>query len=92
VSCFLEQASHTRNQSRCGSESTWISIILVTWIRIPHPHQIKIQIRIRICIKLKSGSGSASDPHQNYKLDPEPDLPQFADDKPKSVGMEYEPI
>ncbi len=43
----------------------------------PHPHQIKISIRV--CI-------------QRDKLDPEPDpdLHQFADDKPKC--MEYEPI
>jgi hypothetical protein len=31
------------------------------------------------------------DPHQSDKLDPEPDLHQFEDDKPKK-WMEYEPI
>jgi hypothetical protein len=36
----------------------------------PDPYQIKIRIRIRIRIKI-------------YKLDPEPDLHQFADVKPK---------
>jgi hypothetical protein len=50
--------------------------------------------------KKKSGSRPTSnkvqnlylhpDPNQSDKLDPEPDLHQFADDKPKC--MEYEPI
>ncbi len=57
----------------------------VLWIRIhmdPHPHQMKPRIRI------KPDPDPHPDPHQSDNLDPEPDLPQFADDKPKSVGME----
>jgi hypothetical protein len=43
----------------------------------PHPHQNK-----------------NPDPHQSDKLDPEPDPDpqQFANDKPKCTGTEYEPI
>ncbi len=59
--------------SRSGSVAAWISIILVL---DPHPHQLQIKIRIRI--QYKSGPGSYSDPHESDKLDPEPDLHQYA--------------
>jgi hypothetical protein len=61
----------------------------------PGPHNfssLRIRIWIRIRTRMKKNPGPHSDPHQSYKLDPEPHLDShlFDDDKPKS--MEYEPI
>jgi hypothetical protein len=67
---------------------------------------ILISIRIRICLDphhfgdldphpaTTSNKNPNPDPRQSDKLDlePNPDPHQFADDKPKRTGMEYEPI
>jgi hypothetical protein len=55
----------------------------------PGPHNF---CSLRIRIRMKKNLSPHSDPHQSYKLDPEPHLDShlFDDDKPKS--MEYEPI